>query len=118
MEKNKDIPTRRLYVPLTNDELLDRGQKLARAKVDLDNIESEKKSAADGFKLKIEDKKGEITDLARAINTKQELRPVEVEDRKNYGTAQMETYRLDTQKVIDTRPLTPNEMQTQLDLVS
>jgi len=54
---------------------------------------------------------------AREIRTKTECRPVEVRSEKNFARKVEETLRVDTWEVVETRALTPGELQGELHMI-
>lgn len=105
------MKTERLSCKLTDTEIRERGEKLADLRKQIAEIEAAKKSAAENFKSTIISLVNDADDLTDEINTKSELRDVEITEEKNYEKKQAYTIRLDTGETFRTRALTPQEMQ-------
>lgn len=59
-----------------------------------------------------------MDDLTKQLNSKQEWRDVQIEERKDWVSQEVITYRLDTGEEIDRRPMTPRETQRPLPMKS
>jgi hypothetical protein len=106
---NKREFFRSLPVPLTADELRERGQRLAAASLEVGRIEDAAKSAAAGFKQKVNEAKEEASRIAHIVHSRSEDRPVscvEVSDKVNM---MVHTRRLDTGEVVDSRSMSDRE---------
>lgn len=102
--------TREVVFKLTEEEVYERGQMLAAREQDLEKNKLDAKESQSRFgkeKKKIEDG---IRNLAAAVRTKQEKRPVSCEDRANPRLFRIETVRLDTGEVLDVRPMNDEEL--------
>lgn len=107
--------TRMLECPLDQDQLLQRGKALSECLQMIEGIEDEKKQTNNRLKERMG--KIEITArlLASEIRTRHERRAVEISTVKDWLRKCEETIRLDTGEVIDTRALTPQELQLEFD---
>lgn len=101
--------TMNLPVRLTTDELLLRGDEMAKKLRDAAEIEVEMKAAAAKSKAELGKVQAEIALLARVVRDKKEYRDVEVFEVKNFERLTMETYRRDTGEFVASRALTPYE---------
>jgi len=108
------VETRELKVRLTRDELLGKGEELARTIVEIIELEDSKRTAQVAADSLLKRLKGNANRLSRVINDQYELRQVEVTERFNYSAGIAEMVRLDTYEIVATRPLTAFEMQGQL----
>ena len=109
------IKTETLPVNLTTDEKLDYAARAARAVDNIAQMQSEAKSTAADFKARIKDDTEEVAKLSRCIRTGIDYRPIEIREIVEHDKSHAAVYRQDTGKLVRTRPLTPDEMQTSLD---
>lgn len=105
------MKTERLRCKLTDTEIRERGEQLAKQRKEIAEVEAAKKSAAENFKSQLIALIMAADDVTEEINTKSEVRDVEVTEEKNFTTKQAYTIRLDTGETVRTRPLTAQEMQ-------
>ena len=123
MEKKKldrkQITTlsKQLPVKLTNDELLEFGQRLAKSGADLGEHEMLEAAVKQDLKAKKTAIESEQARLCGIVRAKAEVRDVRCEIWANYEQGQMETIRLDTNEIIDARDLAPHERQVDLALI-
>jgi hypothetical protein len=101
---------------LTNEELAERGAKIAEAYAEQDTLDAERKNVNDGYKAKIELVEGRIRELAGVLRTKQELREVELIEEFIFATNTVRVTRADTKEVVRERAMTKNERQEELPL--
>jgi len=106
--------TRQLPCALTEDQIRERGIKLAGFEKELETIKLEKKAANASFKEKEEAINEEKAKLVQEINSRTEWRDVVVTEEKNYEKKEAYTIRTDTGEIVQTRALHPNEMQRPL----
>lgn len=111
----KEFKTRLLKCELTEEEVLEKGQQLARAEEERDQNATEKKAVVSQYKQKDDALASTISQLTTQINTQSEYRQVEIEDMPNYETRMMETYRKDTGERIATQAMTAEELQQAFD---
>lgn len=103
-----------LEVKLGPSEVMERGEQLARAQGDLEELagrESSAKAALKADRARIE---AEIQRLALAVRNRAETRPVAVRVEADYGDGLAYEIREDTLEVVRTRPLTETERQGEL----
>lgn len=112
--------TRSLKVILTNKERLDLGDQMARAIQSKESAEGHKTEAVAQFKSEIERHQAEAARIARSLANGYEFREVECEVRplasRNGDAPQVDIVRTDTGEVVQTRGMTPSEMQRALPL--
>lgn len=108
--------TRNLKCILTPDEVRGYGQELAKANACKDDAEQRKKEVDAQLKAEIESHETRGLSLARKINNGYEYRDVECETRFDVKKATARTYRMDTNELIEERAMTPDELQTKLEL--
>jgi hypothetical protein len=101
--------TMSLPVPLSEQELIIKGNDLSVLVQELDSIEVRKKTANSGFKDEIDSTSGRIASLAKIVREKKEYREVEVTEIKNMDRMTMDTVRLDTGEVVSYRELKGHE---------
>jgi hypothetical protein len=105
-----------LPVPLTDDELLLRGNELARALEEKSELEERLKSERDDIKSEIGTRNERILKLRGSIRSKREQREVLCEWSRNDERMVMELHRQDSGEVIESRPMTAEERQEKLNL--
>ena len=103
---------REVYVALTDHEVEVYGRKLAAKKAERDTLTERAKQAAAAFKGQIADVTTEVNRLASAINDGKELRNTDVYDRLD--GSQVFTHRADNNELIDQRPATFADEQTDM----
>lgn len=106
--------TQSLPVRLTTDELLLRSDELAKAVRERDDAERAMKSAQATAKRKIDLLDLDITRLADIVRDRQEDRPVEVREFKNWVRLTMDTVRLDTGEIVGSRSMSRSERNDEL----
>ncbi len=104
--------TRLLQVPLTQEEQLAAGKKLAEAVRTLTNVQAQAKSAASQFKAKIDEQQAKINGLQCLISDGYELRTVPCLNVMDYTDVVVRVTRTDTGEVIEERKLTEDERQS------
>ncbi len=101
--------TQNLPVRLTTDELLMRSDELAKTIRERDEAERNMKSAQATAKRKIDTLELDITRLAEIVRDRQENRPVEVTEVKNWLRLTMDTVRVDTGEIVGSRSMSAYE---------
>jgi hypothetical protein len=99
-----------LEIPLTAEERAERGEMLASTILELFQLDVKAKESAGQFsaaKKKLEKKRYE---LATAVDTGRERRPVPCEERANERLFRVETVRLDTEEIVDVRAMSDEEL--------
>lgn len=103
---------REIPIELTDHEVELYGRKLAKKKSDRDGLTDKAKQVAATYKGEIAAVTAEVNRLAEAINTGKELRNTEVYD--ELVGSQVFTKRKDTDEVIDQRPASFADEQTDM----
>ncbi len=94
---------------LTEQELADRGQSLAKITQEIETKEEEKKASAKIFKDELDAMVGTSLTLSRAISTKTEDRPVECRKEYNVRKGTWKIIREDTAEVTEAGTMTDEE---------
>lgn len=110
--------TQHLPVRLTTDELLLRSDELAKTIRERDEVERAMKSAQSTAKRKIDTLELDITRLAEIVRDRQENRPVEVTEVKNWLRLTMDTVRIDTGEIVGSRSMSAYERNEALPFVA
>lgn len=103
-----------LPVKLTEDELKQRGQDLARLHQDLGQKKSELKHVSQDFKTCITDLEGRISNLSRVISNRYEYRETECYWEYDSPPGHKTLIRMDTHEDVERQPLTEQDRQTSL----
>lgn len=115
-EKIKTITeTRSLKCDLTEEELLQAGEDLAKAIDEARTLEEQRKSVNEDFKAKIAAEEAEITIKQRLVRNKNEFRNVQCELTLNYTTQKAVSIRTDTKEVVQERYMSYEEKQMKID---
>lgn len=119
--KPAKIETRQLYVPLTPEEVTLRSQELATAERLLGEAEAEENTRAEEWKARKKaletetaDRRARLSIVGRVVREKRELRAVEIVESPNHATKTVDTVRMDTGEIVETRGMTESEMQRSL----
>lgn len=105
--------TRQLPCKLTEEEITARGCHLAEVEREIEKKEDEKQRHAKALGDEIKEMRSRTRLIAQEISTRTTYRDVEITEQK--VGVHMETVRLDTGEVIETRPLTAEERQVTSD---
>ena len=108
------MPTRKLPVQLNDEEIADRGRAVAKAVEERAALQEAKKEADADINGKIKEQGGIIRTLSRVIATGTEEREIEVEVKKDNESRTVSVIREDTGEVVETRPMTAEELQQNL----
>lgn len=103
-----------LPVKLDQDELRDRGDKLAAVIQDLNAEENRQVDMKAQMKARLSELDAKKTQLAIVISRREEDRDVQVDIFADYGRAVMEVVRRDTGEVLNSRRMTEEERQQAL----
>lgn len=101
---------------LTTHELLEKGLDLEAALARRDEIEWERKKAADAFKEQLDDQAGKIRELRKCIRTREEERAVTIRITLDYRRGQVIRTREDTGEILSERAMTATERQQEMPL--
>lgn len=107
---------RSLPVALTQEELLEKSQELAKDQLDIKDTEARAKDVAADFKAIIAKLDATIGILSRAITNGYEYREVECEWQYNYKTGIKTLTRLDTGKTVKEEIISDHERQIGLEV--
>ena len=109
------METRTLSVQLTKQEIIERSTQQAELVKKLEDKEAEKSEVTTRLTSSIKELKRELQLVAQEVRAGQRWAEVEVARQKDIKRGVEETIRTDTGEIIETRALTPAEMQ--LDLI-
>ena len=109
------METRTLSVQLTKQEIIERSTQQAELVKKLEDKETEKSEVTTRLTSSIKELKRELQLVAQEVRAGQRWAEVEVARQKDIKRGVEETIRTDTGEIIETRALTPAEMQ--LDLI-
>ena len=105
-----DTNARDVQFDLTDLEAKEYGERLARKTREITVLKVKAKEVAGEYSRKVKGLEGDVSDLAEAITSRKELRPVLCEERVDARRFRVDTVRLDTNEVVDTRPMNESEM--------
>lgn len=105
---------RTLPVYLTEDERMAASKKLAETLWERDQKQDEAKSKAAEYRDGIKKLSVTISELQTVVQSGVQHRLVDCEDRKNVAAGTVETYRLDTGEMVESRPMTGVEKQVDM----
>lgn len=111
MRETRGTETRTLPVRLTEDELIARGDALARQHQVVRDEELVQKGEREAMKQRLADLESEQARLARIVRDKAEPRPVECRVVFDYAGNAVQVVREDTGEVIEARAMTDRERQ-------
>lgn len=103
--------TRSLPVVLTEVEVHDRSQELARTVDEINDVEAEKKDVVKDFAKRLGEKRKRMNELANAITSGTEKRDIECSERVDERRHAIEIIRHDTLEVVETRPMTGEQIE-------
>lgn len=104
----------RLSVKLTDEERMTRALKAAELSAKYDETEDKKKDVTATLAAEMKTLREEMAGLQRAVRSGTEVQPVQVEERRNEARRTIELYRLDTEELVHSRPMTVEERQGKL----
>jgi hypothetical protein len=103
--------TRDVEFALSESEMLMRGRRLAELTHEKGVLLEDKKASSEKFKEREKNLDREGSELARAIRSGKEHRPVLCSERANVTRKLWEVIREDTYTVIDSRPMSHREVE-------
>ncbi len=106
--------TKLLPVKLTEEELTLKRDQLADKIYEGKSLDADLARVKADYKSRMEANKSEIEHLAGAIRDKEEMRNVQIIERRDDILRRIETVRIDTGEVVELRPMTISEMQGKL----
>ncbi len=117
----KQIKTRDLPVPLTQEELQVKSQEMATAERVLSDAEKEEAAAATEWSARkkaleksTQDARAKLSLIGRIVREKREFRPVEIIEAPDDEAKVINTVRADTGEIIETRGMSQSELQRSL----
>jgi len=102
---------RHLPCRLTHDELLERGDELARVQEEIMNAEARAAEIKQNLKSEMAALESRRGILAMAVRRREELRDVQCHVVLDYDRRTVAVVRSDTFEVVDSRPATTDELQ-------
>lgn len=102
--------TRELSCVLTDTEVRERGEEMAREKKEIERLEARRKS----LNASIRAKSDRISELAKAINERVEVREVLCEWRPDYVNKRHDLIRTDSGKVLEQKTMSAADLQVRL----
>lgn len=108
--------TRNLPCKLTDGDILERADRIARIRAEMDDAESTLSTAKAAFKRAEEMLNGEFKLLVREIRSREEWRDVDCHEERDYHAMEVVVVRDDTGEIVERRRLTPGELQQKLKL--
>jgi len=106
--------TKSLKCPLTQDEKDQAGIRIARIQVEIEEKKNAIKEVSAGLKLDVKNLEAESRKLGRSLLDGAQERDVRCEERLDETDKRVNTHRLDTDAVVDSRPATMEELQGNL----
>lgn len=103
-----------LPVPLTETEVRIKGEELAALERCIADIEAEKSAAAKRLGDAVKEGRAKALEIAQMIESREELRPVQVVEHPDFGRQVVDLVRVDTGVVIRSRPMTERDRQVSL----
>lgn len=107
------MQTRKLPCPLTDVEYQQRSDTLARLLAEQNDLKDEVKDAAREARVRLDALAQQIAQLGETVLNRAEWREVPISEVKNLNDRVMEIVRGDTGEIIDSRPLSPFELQVE-----
>lgn len=105
-----------LPVALTELQRLEIGREIGTLLQELDNLDGEKRAAADAFKARIEAHQATLRQLGGYLRSGTRPQPVELREIRRERTHEIEVVRHDTGELVRVRPMTAEERQETLPL--
>jgi hypothetical protein len=100
-----------LPVKLTETEILNKADVLAKTLRERDELDERRKASAKDFKEQLERVELEVSKLARTIESGQEDRPIDCRWERDDHRSAMVLYRADTGEIVRTRAMTAAELE-------
>ncbi len=111
MRETRGVETRTLPVELTDDELLQRGDELARAIQAVREEERHQKAQREAMKDALASLQGDCARLAQVVRERAEPRSVGCRIVHDYAANAVQLVREDTGEVIESRAMSDHERQ-------
>jgi hypothetical protein len=109
---------RKLYCPLTPDEMVIRGGELAAKMEERERVENEFAEVKQTFKARLEGVGKETLELKQTVLERRERRDVECFNDMDFENDRVKVIRTDTNEVVETRRMTDSERQAFLPLLN
>lgn len=110
------VTTKVLPVKLTEQEVAEKAKQLALLDQQKKALEEKKKAQASLIKGQVEIVEEEMAELFHAVSKEEERREVECNRMFDYDTGTASLYRSDTGELLESREMTAEERQGELDL--
>lgn len=115
MPKHKDRRFEKwLPVKLTEHEVLERSRSLAQRHNEKRDLEAERARIVRDYGERLKNLAGEISRLSDIVASGQEHRNVECEEQRQDSRKQFRVVRLDTDEIVELRPMLESELQEDL----
>lgn len=101
---------------LTGEELLIKGQQLARLGDQVESLRASLKASAAATKAEIDAIEEKVVQLRREINRGEEERPIECLERPRYQDMIVDIVRVDLGTIVYHRPMHPSEKQLAMEV--
>jgi hypothetical protein len=106
--------TKEIEVELADSDYKAKSRQLAFLRVQIEELQAEKKQTDEGYKQKIGGLEEQCSELFRSIRRGRDTLELEVYERRDFDRKVVETVHADTQAVVESRPMLPRELQQPL----
>lgn len=103
-----------LPVKLSEHETLERARALSQRHKEKQELEAEKARVVRDYGERMKNLSGEISKLSEVVANGEEYRSVECEEQRQNSKKQFRIMRLDTDEVVEIRPMLESELQEEL----
>ena len=114
LTKTEKPYTDTLMVQLTDEEMIETAEGLARALDSIGDLEQEKKAYNAEIKAQIEHKEAEARELTAMVRNKRKIAKVDCVEIRNYTTGRIKKVRKDTGETLIDREMNHDEKQQKL----
>lgn len=111
---SKGTQTRDLLCELTDDEVRERGQKIAALELSQARSDDEEKSRRKLWKTRYEDVQSEIRELSHEVDSRRQLREVHCVIEWHMDSKREVIVRPDTGEIVESNPLTAKQLQSEM----
>lgn len=108
------IFNKEIEVELADRDYKEKSRKLAYLRLQIEELQAEMKRTVDGYKQKIGGLEEECSEVFRSIRSGRDTLELDVYERRDFERKVVETVRVDTLDVVETRPMAPREFQQPL----
>lgn len=105
---------REIEVALNDHDIASKARVLSAKRVQIEELQSEKKRTDDHYKEKIGGLEAECAELLRAIRNGHDTLELDVYERRDYERKVVELVRVDSGETVETRAMKPTELQQPL----